>query len=115
MFENLIRERPEVMTKIIPVLGDVSLPLLGISQSDLQLLISNVSLIFNSAATVRFNEDLRTSVQLNVKGPQELLRICRQMKHLDVIFYFIQQSLIKHFKLCNYVRLWCTYQRPLIT
>jgi len=84
MFENLIRERPEVMTKIIPVEGDISLPNLGLSVADLELLLNNVSLIFNSAATIRFNEDLRTAVQLNVRGPQQLLHICRQMKHLAV-------------------------------
>ncbi len=84
MFENLIRERPEVMTKIIPVEGDISLPNLGLSVADLELLSNNVSLIFNSAATIRFNEDLRTAVQLNVRGPQQLLHICRQMKHLAV-------------------------------
>ncbi len=86
MFENLTRESPEVMTKIIPVLGDVSLPILGISPSVLQLLVDNVSLVFNSAATIRFNEPMRTAVQMNVKGPLELLQICRQMKHLDVTF-----------------------------
>jgi len=85
MFENLVRERPEVMTKIIPVEGDISLPIFGISTSDLQLLVENVSVVFNSAATIRFNEPMRTAVQMNVKGPQELLHICRQMKHLDVI------------------------------
>ena len=84
MFENLIREQPEVMTKIIPVEGDISLPNLGLSVADLELLLNNVSLIFNSAATIRFNEDLRTAVQLNVRGPQQLLHICRQMKHLAV-------------------------------
>ena len=84
MFETLIREQPEVMTKIIPVEGDISLPNLGLSVADLELLLNNVSLIFNSAATIRFNEDLRTAVQLNVRGPQQLLHICRQMKHLAV-------------------------------
>ena len=74
------------MIKIIPVEGDVSLPTLGISQRDLQVLVENVSLVFNSAATIRFNEDMRTAVQMNVKGLQELLHICRQMKHLDVFF-----------------------------
>lgn len=74
------------MTKIIPVKGDVSLPMLGLSQRDLNVLIENVSLVFNVAATIRFNEDLRTAVQINVKGPQELLLVCRQLKHLDVMF-----------------------------
>lgn len=84
MFEKLILEQPEVTSKIISVEGDISLPNLGLSATDLQMLLDKVSLIFNMAATIRFNEKLRTAVQLNVKGPQQLLRICHQMKHLDV-------------------------------
>ena len=84
MFGQLVREQPEVLTKIIPVEGDISLPNLGISSSDLELLAENVSVVFHSAATVRFNEELRSAVNVNVKGPQRLLRICHQMKHLVV-------------------------------
>ena len=87
MFEKLSLEQPEVMSKIIPVEGDISLLNLGLSGADLELLFDKVSVVFNSAATVRFNEELRTAVQLNVKGPQQLLNICRQMKHLDVYLY----------------------------
>ena len=88
MFEKLGLKRPEVMSKIIPVEGDISLPNLGISGADLNLLFDKVSLVFNSAATIRFNEELRTAVQLNVKGPQQLLHLCRQMKQLEVYITF---------------------------
>ena len=90
MFGKLIREQPEVKTKIILVQGDMSLPNLGISSADLDLLVNNVSVVFNSAATVRFNEELRTAVKLNVKGPQQLLHICHQMKHLVVCNYYLK-------------------------
>jgi len=90
MFEKLILERPEAISKIIPVEGDVSLPNLGLSGTDLEMLLEKVSVVFNSAATIRFNEKLRTAVQLNVKGPQQLLHICRQMKHLEVNTFSIQ-------------------------
>ena len=94
MFEKLSLEQPEVMSKIIPVEGDISLPNLGLSGADLELLLDNVSVVFNSAATIRFNEELRTAVQLNVKGTQQLLRICRQMKHLNVYIYYITHLLL---------------------
>ena len=90
MFDQLMRGKPEVLTKIIPVEGDISLPIMGISSSDLDLLVDNISVVFHSAATVRFNEELRTAVQLNVKGPQQLLCICRQMKHLLVCSYYFK-------------------------
>jgi fatty acyl-CoA reductase len=66
------------------VKGDVTLPELGLSSSDLQLLIENVSIVFHSAATIRFNEELKTALEMNVKGPMRLLEICRQMKRLEV-------------------------------
>ena len=73
------------MKKIVAVAGDVTLPGFGLSSSDLQLILDNVSIVFNSAATVKFDEELKTAVQLNVKGPRELLAICRNMKKLQVI------------------------------
>lgn len=75
------------MDKVIPVAGDVTLTDFGISPEDLKLLCDSVSIVFNSAATVRFDEDLRTAVELNVKGPQRLMRICHQMKCLEVVAY----------------------------
>ena len=72
------------MEKIMAVKGDVTLPELGLSSSDLLLLIENVSIVFHSAATIRFNEELRTALEMNVKGPMRLLEICRQMKRLEV-------------------------------
>lgn len=72
------------MDKVIPVAGDVTLPDFGISPEDLKLLCDSVSIVFNSAATVRFDEDLRTAVELNVKGPQRLMNVCHQMKRLEV-------------------------------
>ncbi len=72
------------MSKIIPVEGDIALSNLGLSEANLHLLFDKVSLVFNLAATTRFNEEVRTAVQLNVRGPQQVLNICREMKHLEV-------------------------------
>lgn len=73
-----------MLDKIVPVAGDVTMPGFGISSSDLQLLLDNVSIVFNSAATVRFDEELKEALQTNVKGPRQLLALARQMKHLEV-------------------------------
>lgn len=67
------------------VAGDVMLPGFGLSPSDLNLLIENVSIVFNSAATVKFDEELPIAVEMNVNGPKKLLEICRQMKQLQVL------------------------------
>lgn len=84
IFDNVRQTDPRIMEKVSAVVGDVTLPGFGLSSTDLQLLIDNVSIVFNSAATVKFDEELKAAVEMNVKGPRQLLEICRQMKNLDV-------------------------------
>lgn len=72
------------MEKIVSIEGDVILPGFGISPENLELLVENVSIVFNSAARIKFNEKLKTAIDMNVKGPLELLEICRLMKRLEV-------------------------------
>lgn len=64
----------------------MTLPGYGLSAFDLNLLIQNVSIVFNSAATIKFNEELKDAIEMNVKGPMQLLEICRQMKRLVVAY-----------------------------
>ena len=73
-----------MLEKIVALSGDVTFENFGLSPSDLNLLIENVSVVFNLAATVRFDEELKSALKMNVKGPRCLLEICRKMKHLDV-------------------------------
>ena len=84
IFDNVRQTDARIMEKVSAVAGDVTLPGFGLSPTDLQLLIENVSIVFNSAATVKFDEELKAAVEMNVKGPRQLLDICRQMKNLDV-------------------------------
>ena len=73
-----------MMRKLVAVEGDVTLPQFGLSSKDLETIIDQVSVVFHSAATVRFDEDIQTAVEMNVNGPRHLLQICRQMEHLEV-------------------------------
>lgn len=72
-----------------PLEGDVTLPEFGLSPRDVQFLVDNVSVVFNLAATVRFDEPLKTAVALNVAGPRKLLALCRKMEKLEVSFFII--------------------------
>jgi len=75
----------------VGVSGDVTLPGFGLSDSDRNLLCENVSVVFNLAATVRFDEELKMAVKMNVMGPRELLEICKDMKQLKVRLFSISQ------------------------
>ncbi|XP_046651716.1 LOW QUALITY PROTEIN: putative fatty acyl-CoA reductase CG5065 [Daphnia pulicaria] len=87
LFEWLRQNQPDALTKIIPISGDVTLPDLGISFSDMQELIANVSVVFHSAARVKFDDDLRSAINSNVKGPKRVAIFCRQLKDLKAFVH----------------------------
>lgn len=72
------------MNKVIPICGDITLHQLGISESDQALLCRNVSVVFHSAATVKFDEKLELSVKINMLGTKRLVELCHRMMYLDV-------------------------------
>ncbi|KAI9556292.1 hypothetical protein GHT06_018866 [Daphnia sinensis] len=87
IFDKIRKQRPDVLGKITAVAGDMTFPGLGLSSSDLQSLKDNVSIVFHSAATIKFNEELKAAIRMNVKGPLQLLEICRQMKRLQAFVH----------------------------
>ncbi|KAI8422798.1 hypothetical protein MSG28_006543 [Choristoneura fumiferana] len=86
-FTRLKAERPQDMTKIIAVVGDLCLPNLGINVEDEANLLENVSIVFHSAATVKFNAPLREAMRTNVEGTGLVLELSRRMKKLEVTDY----------------------------
>jgi len=87
LFETLRRERPHELNKIVPIQGDVTEPELGISASDQKLLISTVSVVFHSAATVKFDEALKLSVTINMLGTKRLVELCQGMMKLEALIH----------------------------
>ncbi|EFA05024.1 fatty acyl-CoA reductase wat [Tribolium castaneum] len=82
IFDRLKKEFPKFRHKVVGIGGDCSLPDLGISQQDRQVLINEVSVIFHVAATVRFDEKLKMAVAINVRAPQDMLKLAHEMPHL---------------------------------
>jgi Putative dehydrogenase domain of multifunctional non-ribosomal peptide synthetases and related enzymes len=85
LFDQLRQERSNELAKIKPILGDITEPELGISQNDQKILKQNVSVVFHSAATVKFDEALKLSVTINMLGTKRLVELCHEMTHLEVI------------------------------
>ncbi|KAI4502228.1 hypothetical protein M0802_002910 [Mischocyttarus mexicanus] len=83
LFEKLRRSFPHALSKIVPVAGDVTEQELGISEVDRQTLIQCVSIVFHSAATVKFDEALKLSVTINILGTQRLIQLCHRMHKLE--------------------------------
>lgn len=68
----------------MPIQGDVTLCELGISRADQKTLTENVSIVFHSAATVKFDETLKLSVAMNLLGTKRLVHLCYKMTKLEV-------------------------------
>ncbi|XP_045467335.1 fatty acyl-CoA reductase wat-like [Harmonia axyridis] len=82
IFEKLHKECPKFMNRIVTIHGDISLPDLGISKTDRQMLVEKVNIIFHVAATMRFDENLKIAYCVNVKGAQGVLNLGKNMKYL---------------------------------
>ncbi|XP_055679701.1 putative fatty acyl-CoA reductase CG5065 [Lutzomyia longipalpis] len=87
LFDTLRRERPNDLNKVIPIYGDITLEKLGISENDQALLCRTVSVVFHSAATVKFDEKLKLSVAINMLGTKRLVELCHRMMSLDALVH----------------------------
>ncbi|CAH0714676.1 unnamed protein product, partial [Brenthis ino] len=87
IFLRLRNERPQSLNKMIPIIGDISEPKLGINEADEKMLIENVSIVFHAAATVRFNEPLKIAVNINVLGTLRVLDLCQRMRNKKAFVY----------------------------
>ena len=59
MFDKLRDLGGDWRSKLVPVKGDIAEEKLGVSDEDWEMLQENVEVVFHSAATVRFDEDLK--------------------------------------------------------
>lgn len=87
LFDKLRKERPNDLNKIIPIHGDITSEELGISEADQALLSRTVSVVFHSAATVKFDEKLKLSVTINMLGTKRLVQLCQRMISLDALVH----------------------------
>lgn len=86
IFERIRAKSPERLGKIIAIAGDVSAPRLGVNEQDLYALAS-VTLIFHSAATVRFSEPLHAATCMNVQGTRSLMEVAKMMPKLKALVH----------------------------
>ncbi|PNF31087.1 Fatty acyl-CoA reductase wat [Cryptotermes secundus] len=82
LFDSMKKACPEYFNKVRLVAGDCGLPELGLGDADRELLCQEVNIVFHIAATVRFDETLRTAVHVNVRGTKCMLELARDMPYL---------------------------------
>lgn len=86
IFERILTDNPNIFQKVIPIIGDISEIGLGISDSDIKQM-ENVSIVFHSAASVRFDDPLPQAVLMNTRGTHELILFAERLKNLKVFMH----------------------------
>lgn len=55
--------------------------------------MNNISIVFHSAATVRFNDPLKVTIETNMIGTRKIINLCDRMKNLKVCNLICKLSL----------------------
>ncbi|XP_043685230.1 fatty acyl-CoA reductase wat-like isoform X1 [Vespula pensylvanica] len=82
LFFTLKEKEPTFQRRIVAIKGDCSLSNLGISKIDRAILAREVSIVFNVAATVRFNEKLKSAITINIRSLRDLINLSKEMPKL---------------------------------
>lgn len=86
LFKPLRQTVPHALDKLIPIDGDVKELNLGLSQASIERM-KNVSIIFHSAASVRFDDSLRDAVLLNTRGTREIMKFAETLANIKVVMH----------------------------
>ncbi|XP_034105957.1 fatty acyl-CoA reductase wat [Drosophila albomicans] len=82
LFNTIREESPELLEKVHPIRADYSAIDLDIDAADRAMLSSEVQIVFNVVASVKFNEKLSDAIDINVLGTKKILDLAMQMKQL---------------------------------
>jgi len=77
----------DIISRVVPINGDVTLPGLGMSAVDRQTLCREVEIVYHGAATIRFDEPLRKAVLLNTRGTKFMLDLAQELTKLQLFVH----------------------------
>ncbi|XP_072160460.1 fatty acyl-CoA reductase wat [Bemisia tabaci] len=87
VFERLKQHSLKSLDKMDVLEGDLEEADLGLSDKDKKKIVDEVTIVFHSAATVRFNENLKIATRINVCGTKETLALGHHIKNLQAFVY----------------------------
>lgn len=82
IFECLRQQDPNVFKKVIPIVGELTLEDLGLTEIEKEKLINEVSIVFHFAATLKLESNVKDAILQNTIGTKTLLDLCVKMKKL---------------------------------
>lgn len=82
VFHRIVKEKPEMFNKIIPVFGDITSVRLGLNDEQYQRVISSSNIVFHMAASLKLEATLKPNVEMNLTGTKHVIDVCKQMPNL---------------------------------
>lgn len=73
----------EKLKRIVPIAGDLIMDKLGLSPEDKSLLVNELDLIINCAASVNFDDPLLDAIQINYFGCMRILELAQECRKLQ--------------------------------
>jgi len=68
----------------VPISGDLNQDKLGVSDEDMSLLVENINMIYNFAASTNFNSPLKKAFNINYFGAVRLMDLAKACKNFEV-------------------------------
>lgn len=87
MFKRINEEKPEILKKIVPVYGDITLPNLGLNDEQLSKVVNESELVFHMAASLKLEQTLKFNVNMNLLGTKHAIDVSKKMKKLILFIH----------------------------
>lgn len=88
LFQSASGADPHFRRKLKVIIGDLESHELGISSVDRDYIQANVQIIIHAAATVRFDEEIKKAISINIYGTRNVLELAKGSKCLQSLVYF---------------------------
>lgn len=75
-------EKPEMMRKIYPVWGEITVPNFGLSDEHFQRVVDTSEIVFHLAASLKLEATLKPNILTNLTATKYVLDVAKQMKRL---------------------------------
>lgn len=87
IFDRMRLSNPDYASKVDIICGSLDATDYGLCPRDVDALVANTSVIFHVAATVRFDEHIRSAYDINVAGTATTIALAKRMPRLKSFVY----------------------------
>ncbi|KAL7046931.1 hypothetical protein ACKWTF_002748 [Chironomus riparius] len=87
IFSKISKDGERYFKKLCLIYGDLQEIRLGISENDERMIMNEAEIFYHVAADVRFDENLRESIEINVRGTREVISLAKRTRNLNVFIY----------------------------